>query len=131
MRPIYFLSLVILLFILSSRRKGGYDYGNFVNITVLNKQGNNLLADTITYNQKTINVYYLVNGQPELYYKPQYNHSKGYFLSKNQNGERNIRVLTDYNWDLKSAITLIQFGNLPMDTVRCQYYYRKHSVFFR
>ncbi len=102
---------------------------NHVEITILNQQGQNLLATPSAYTKSNINVYYFVNGQPQLYNQPNFQADKGFLLFKDGSGIDKIRVFTDFNENQPTTLSLIKFGNLQTDTIKCEYRFEDGSVF--
>ncbi|MGF1923214.1 MAG: hypothetical protein ACQUHE_03470 [Bacteroidia bacterium] len=100
-----------------------------VEITVLNQQGKNLLAEPAVFAKGDIEKYDVVNGAPQLYNQPHLDADKGFLLIKDVAGKERLRLFLYHNKEEKRSRTLIKFGNTKMDTVDCEFRYSGSSVF--
>lgn len=121
----------ILLFCLYSCNSGNncctiIDVG--VNLTVLNPQGQNLLADPAVYTKSNIETYHMINGQAQLFNRPNLDADKGFLILKESNGKETIRIFAYHNMKEKISRTLIKFGNTKMDTIDCEFKFSGASV---
>lgn len=115
----------ILLFCISCK-KNVDTVSRTVDITVLNQQGQNLLASPALYTKENINIYYVVNGQAQLYTGP----NKGFFFSTDYNTTAAPWMRIDLNFDRKEKypLTLIKFGNTKTDTIKAKFKITKHLI---
>ena len=108
--------------LISCEKKNSNDYVSLdMDITVLNNEGDNLLSGSGIYNKNNINIYHIVNGQPQLYYDPNLKADKGFLLIDDGKGKNMIRVFANYIANEPSTLTLIKFGNSKMDTIKCEF----------
>ena len=130
MKATYLLSVsILLIFILTSCEKKITNIDAFVNIKVLNKQGENLLSASGVYNKSNIEVYYVIDGKAELFNKPNFDEDKGFALFKDAAGNDIIGVGLNFNRKERSALTLIKFGNTKIDTIKADFRFVGSSVF--
>lgn len=102
---------------------------NAVEITVLNQQGKNLLAEPAVFTKGDIETYHVVNGKAQLYNQPNLDADKGFLLIKEVVGKERLRLFVYHNKEEKRPRTLIKFGNTKMDTIDCEFRYSGSSVF--
>ncbi len=131
MKTLKLITLLFPFFILVSCKKDekGISMGNHIDITVQNKQGQNLLSAPATFSKSDINIYHFVNGQPQLYNQPHLDADKGFLLIKDGAGINKMRIFTAFTTNQPTALTLVKFGNLQTDTIKCEYRFAKGSLF--
>ncbi|MDT4861352.1 hypothetical protein FQZ97_959540 [compost metagenome] len=124
-----FLSLIVLLF--ASCEKPGIEISTHVDLTLLNAQGHNLLAPPAVYVKDDINIYYVINGQAQLYNEPKLDYNKGFKIINE--GVSRIRIFLNYDIKGKerTALTLIKLGTAKIDTIKGEFEYTNRSVFLR
>lgn len=71
-----------------------------------------------------------MNGQPQLYNEPNLDSDKGFMLYGDGSSVR-IRIFTDFNRNQPTALTLVKFGDLPVDTIKCEYRFHGSSVLLK
>lgn len=128
MKAFYLTALMLSLSILPSCDKDKSNViGNNIEIVVKNQQGQDLIANG-TYDKSNINVYYIVNGQPQRYNEPLMGADKGFLLFKDFAGVDKIRIYTDYKKGETTSHTLIKFGNSKPDTIKSEFSISGNSV---
>lgn len=90
-----------------------------ISILLVNEQNQNLLAPPAIINSSDINLYYLVNGVPQLFNKPTADAPKGFLINKDPEGRTLLRIFPNDS-DEKFPITLLKIGNSTMDTIKCE-----------
>jgi hypothetical protein len=121
-------SLCLWIFLLVSCQKGGVINSNFVDIIVLNQQGQNILAAPAVYEKSNIEVYKIINGQAQLVNEHKFLADKGFILLNKDTGKEAIRVILNYDGKKSTALTLIKFGNTKIDTIRAEFRFPGNSV---
>ncbi|MES2651959.1 MAG: hypothetical protein V4663_09465 [Bacteroidota bacterium] len=94
------------------------DINVHVDLKINNSQGQNLLATPATFDKKNIEVFYVVDGKPERYDRPNLDASGAFILFDDLSG---IRVFLNHNKDEKRPVTLIKFGNTKTDTISAEF----------
>lgn len=100
-----------------------------VNVTVLTTDGKNALEAPALYDASNINVYHIVNGQPQLYVAPEIAGRKAFDIVKNAAGKNIIRFYLQYVKNEPTTLTLVKFGNTRMDTIKGEFRFVDASVF--
>lgn len=98
-------------------------------LTVLNQQGQNLLAAPAIYTKSNIETYHVIDGKPQLFDQPHLNANKGFLVINEGSGKNVIQVFPYFNKKEKRSTTLIKFGDLEMDTIECEFRFSGASVF--
>lgn len=91
----------------------------FIDILLVNDQNQNLLAAPAIINSSDISLYYVVNGEPQLFNKPTANAPKGFLIIKDPDGRTLLRIFPNDSKE-KFPITLLKIGNSKMDTIKCE-----------
>lgn len=123
----YSLLLFVFFVIVSCKKKSDYISAH-VDLTVLTQDGRNTLSSPAIYDEKNIRVYHVINGQSQLYTDPIYNGGKPYMLLKDKGLPDKIRVFLYYDKDEPTSLTLIQFGDKKIDTIKGEFRYTESSV---
>ena len=114
--------LLIALFLSSCKNSGPYSI--MVDITVLDQQGENLLASPVGYKRENIDIYYVIDGKAQLY-NP--NTNKGFQLFKDLNNNEVIRIDLNHDRKQKYPLTLVKFGTSTVDTLKAKFKHTSHS----
>jgi len=122
-------SIIIFSLLLVSCKNNSTVIDTGISIDVLDQQGQNLLTNPATYTKDNIEVYYVVNGQAQLYDKPNLGISKGFIISKGINGNNDFRVYLNFNRKERYSVTLVKFGTSKTDTIKAKFKFTRESVF--
>lgn len=115
-------SLIVLT--CTSCKKAGDNLAITVDITVLNQQGQNLLASPALYTKDNIDLYYVVNGQAQPYSAST---NKGFFFNTDNNLQW-IRIDLNHDTKVPYPLTLVKFGNAKIDTIKAKFKYTESST---
>lgn len=124
-------SLLALFFI--SCEKSSKNIAIDVDITVLNQQGQNLLAAPALYTKADVNIYYIINGEVRLF---EYSKlpTEGKFnyepFEITNEGTSRIRIYLNYDVNRKerTALTLVKFGTSKTDTIKGEFDFKGRNV---
>jgi hypothetical protein len=120
MKKIYILLLfATLLSALSCKKPQDITVDIGIGIKVVNQQGQNLLSSPLNLNMENIEVYYVENGVEKLFYDKDLGTPKAFRIGGLLGSEEIFlfpnTVVEDF------PVTLIKFGSLGTDTIKCQY----------
>lgn len=90
-----------------------------IGINVVNQQGQNLLSAPAVLNMDNIDVYYVENGVAKLFYNKDLGTPKAFKILGLSGSESIFLFPNEVNEDFPA--TLIKFGSLGTDTIKCQY----------
>jgi hypothetical protein len=127
---------LLMLLLFSCEKKYGVDISNTIDITVLNTQGQNLLAAPAVFTKSNIDIYHIVNGQAQLFDNSNLP-TDGDFDYKGfkiiDEGASRIRIYLDYDVNRKetTSLTLVKFGTSKMDTLKGEFAFEGRSVSLR
>lgn len=99
-----------------------------IRIKVLNAQGQDILTAPVVYDKNNIIVSHIINGQKEIYSEANANSHKGFRF---MDGGAGLNILLVYPTltSENTSTTLIQFGTLPPDTIKCEFTRNGNSTY--
>jgi len=92
-----------------------------ITVNLVSKSSENLLAPPNGLTLADIDVYYMKDGIKTLYFERHLDASKGFLIDKHSDGQEKLTLFPTLNKD-KFTETMVQFGDLGTDTIRCEYY---------
>lgn len=92
-----------------------------ITINLVSKSSENLLAPPNGLTLADIDVYYMKDGVKTLYFERHLDASKGFLINKHSDGQEKLTLFPTLNKD-KFTETMVKFGDLGTDTIRCEYY---------
>ena len=101
-----------------------------ITISLVSKSSENLLAPPNGLTLADINVYYMKDGVKTLYFERHLGASKGVLIHKHSDGQEKLTLFPTLNKD-KFTETLVEFGDLGTDTIRCEYYKTDNQDFVK
>jgi len=102
------------------------DLDNDIQILLLNESSANLLTPPSALSTQNIDIYYMKNGVKTLYYQENLGMPKGIQIFKAADGKERLMMFPVESGSEFSE-TLVKFGDLGTDTVRCQHYISAQS----
>ena len=92
-----------------------------IKINLVSKSSENLLASPNGLTLADINVYYMKDGIKTLYFERHLAAAKGFLIRKDSDGQETLTLFPTLNKD-KFTDTMVEFGDLGTDTIRCEYH---------
>lgn len=90
-----------------------------MDILLVNQSGVNLIEQN-EIDENNVKVYFLIKDKKELYYNGLLDHPRGYTIAKDSENRKVFRLFA--NDDQKNPITLIEYPNNDIDTIKCEFY---------
>ena len=100
-----------------------------IEMSIKNSNGVDLLnPNTPNYfNENTLSLFYLINGEVIEVNNPNLDYRKGFFIFKHQS-EYRIRIFPNTDDKEKNPITYIKFNENPKDTLKCEFVRTNNSL---
>jgi len=117
-----------MIFFISCKKQAGTNIYSVIDLSVLDANGKNLLAVPAVFHQDNIQVFYVIKGKPTLisnYDVP--DHGVSYFLIDSDKATK-MRLTLHNDKRESQSLTLVKFGNLQTDTIRCEFHYEGSNV---
>ncbi len=122
-----YVALIYLIVLVSCEEKET-SYGFYVDrsaeIHVKNNNGADMLdpATPGSLTEKDFNLYYLVNGQEQLYFEANLDHPKGLFITKKQNADSySLIIFVNDRPQNNESITYLEFVGKRKDTLKSHF----------
>lgn len=118
-------SFIFLLFGCKNKTINSVVIDTHIDILLVSPTGDNLI-DQNEINDNNIKIYYLIDGKKELFSKGNLDYPKGYTIVKNSDNRNIFRLFPNDNQE--TPITLIEFPNSDIDTIKCEFYKSSSST---
>jgi len=97
-----------------------------VDIQLVDDQDKNLIDQVPSVDFNDLKIYYVVNGKKDLFYNGNYGYPKGYGILESLNGDKYLRLFPNTKGEM--PVTLIQFNETDIDTVKCEFYKKESNI---
>jgi hypothetical protein len=114
------------MFSCSKKEENGFDLDLGLEISVVDKAGNDLLnpVSPNSFKESEIKIYYLLDGKKVEVFYSNYDHPRNFYIYQRGNEFRIAVILND-------PITYIQWNNSDTDTIQCEVSRAEGSVVCR